>query len=177
MKRIYLFILLVLIGGWASNAAAEFPLLPGGDVIRNEAGTLYVYRRLDGACNAINIETLKSRVPFSDWKSAAKVIGEFYDAGPRPLTAAETELCNFVYVEPPLVPVVIPMWRVAADDISGDRQGKEFVSGAWVFVDKWFAVGSECENSTPTLIIPDTDSREWRYVAGSKRTIVLCEYK
>ena len=126
-------------------------------------------------CRAFNMDTFDNSWP--QGISTFGYLGMAAIGSGRPLTPAELELCTGV-VAP------IPLWRVAVNGAYPDRPAKLIsadVGGDVILVAApktiRYTIGEPCDNSIPTFTKTSSGGKEWRYFAGQKVYVVLCEYK
>jgi hypothetical protein len=77
-------------------------------------------------------------------------------------------------------PVIIPLWRVAKNGTSTTRPVYELLdpnTNERKSTSIRAGVGDNCENALPTYSLSSSGGKEWRYLAGQTRYVVVCEYK
>jgi len=126
-------------------------------------------------CRAFNMDTFDNSWP--QGISTLGYLGMQAIGSARHLTPAELELCTGV-VAP------IQLWKVAVNGAYPDRPAKLISADAdgnviLVAAPKTirYTIGEPCDNSIPTFTKTSSGGKEWRYFAGQKVYVVLCEYK
>ena len=126
-------------------------------------------------CRAFSMDSFDAMWP--QGVSTFGYLGMAVIGSQRDLTPEELELCTGV-VAP------IQLWKVAVNGAYPDRPAKLISADAdgnviLIAAPKTirYAIGEPCDNSIPTFTKTSSGGKEWRYFAGQKVYVVLCEYK